>query len=185
MVTSRRLLVFLCLLPVCFAQHTPRRLADIPILTSEGKTIHVSQYRGKVLMIEMNLTDCPECLVTLQFMGDLQKEYGARGFQAIGIALDPSMQTVKPFAERYRFPFPFGFLEKDPAIKFLDLNATAHPIVPYLLFVDWMGSVRFQYAGNDPIWGQGQKGLRTIADGLLRQAEEKKGAQYETKPAGK
>jgi thiol-disulfide isomerase/thioredoxin len=182
----RSLPVLLCLaVSTCFAQHTPRKFADVPILTYEGKTIHLSQYHGKVIMIEMMLTDCPECLVTLEFMGKLQKEYGPRGFQAFAIALDPSMQTVKPFGERYRFPFPLGFLEKDPAIKFLDLNATAHPVVPYLLFVDWKGEVHFQYAGNDPIWNQGEKGLRTIADGLLRQAAEKKDSVYKTAPAGK
>jgi peroxiredoxin len=180
-----RLFVFLCLIPVAFAQHTPRKFADVPIQTYDGKTIHLSQYRGKTIMIEMMLTDCPECLDTLNLMGKLQKEYGPRGFQALGIALDPSMQTVKPFGERYRFPFPLGFLEKDAAVKLLDLNATAHPVVPYLLFIDWKGEVHFQYAGNDPIWNQGEKGLRVIADGLLRQAAEKKGAEYKTMPAGK
>jgi hypothetical protein len=183
---ATRLFVFLCLIPVAFAQHTPRKLADVPVITYDGKTIHpATQYKGKVLMIEMMLTDCPECQVTLEFMGKLQKEYGPRGFQAIGIALDSSMQTVKPFGDRYRYPFPLGQLDKDPAIKFLDLNANARPVVPYLLFVSWQGDVRFQYAGNDPIWNQGEKGLRTIADGLVRQAEEKKGAQTKTMPAGK
>jgi peroxiredoxin len=184
MVTFRRLLVFLCLISVCFAQRTPRKCADIPIPGSDGKTIHVSQYQGKVLMIEMMLTDCPECLSTLQFMAKLQKEFGPRGFQAIGIALDPNVAVVKPFAERYRFPFPVGHLDKDPAIKFLDLKETGRPTVPYILFVDWMGNVRFQYPGDAPIFASAEKNLGQIADGLLRQAAEKKGPQYETRPAG-
>jgi peroxiredoxin len=185
MVTFPRLLVSLYLIPVCFAQHTPRKCADVPIPTSDGKTIHISQYHGKLLMIEMMLTDCPECLQTMQFMGRLQKEFGARGFQAIGVALDPKVASVKPFAERYRFPFPVGHLDKMPAVTFLDLKESAQPVVPYLMFVDWMGNVRFQYAGNDPIFNSGEKNIRAIADGLLRQAEEKKGAQLETRPAGK
>jgi len=140
---------------------------------------------GKVVMIEMMLTDCPECLSTLQFMAKLQKEFGPRGFQAIGIALDPNVAVVKPFAERYRFPFPVGHLDKDPAIKFLDLKETGRPTVPYILFVDWMGNVRFQYPGDAPIFASAEKNLGQIADGLLRQAAEKKGPQYETRPAGK
>jgi peroxiredoxin len=185
MLILRRLLVFLCPLSVCFAQHVPRKCTDLPIPGSDGKIIRVSQYSGKVLMIEMMLTDCPECLKTMQFMGRLQQEFGPRGFQAIGISLDADPALVKPFVDRYRFNFPVGHLGKDQALKFLELNETAHPMCPYILFVDWMGTVRFQYPGNDPIFSSEEKNLRQIADGLLRQAKEKKGAQYETRPAGK
>jgi len=185
MVTLRRLLVFLCLLPVSFAQHTPRKIADIPIVTSDGKTIHIPQYHGKVVMIEMMLTDCPECLQTMQFMAKLQKDYGPRGFQAVAVSLDANPALVKPFAERYRFPFPVGHLDSAPAIKFLDLKETGHPVCPYILYVDWMGNVRFQYPGDAPIFTSAEKNLSQIADGLLRQAAEKKGPQYETRPAGK
>jgi peroxiredoxin len=185
MVTFRRLLVFLCLISVLLAQRTPRKCEAIPIPTSDGKTITIPQYKGKVVMIEMMLTDCPECLNTLQFMAKLQKDYGPRGFQAVGIALDPNIANVKPFAERYRFPFPVGHMDKDPAIKFLDLKETGHPTVPYILFVDWQGSVRFQYPADAPIFASAEKNLAQIADGLLRQAAEKKGPEYKTVPAGK
>lgn len=181
----RRLLLFLCLISACFAQHTPRKCADVPIKTTDGKTIHISEFHGKVVMMELFLTDCEPCYQTLGLLGRLKNEMGARGLVTLAIALDPDEAAVKPFAERYRFPFPMGHLDKEPAIKFLDLNETAHPIVPYVMFVDWQGNVRFQYAANDPIWTSGDKNIRAIADGLLRQAAEKKGPQYETRPAGK
>jgi peroxiredoxin len=136
-------------------------------------------------MIEMMLTNCPECLQTLQFMAALQKEYAPRGFQAVGVSLDPDASAVKPFVERYRFPFPVGHLDQEPAIRFLDLKETGKPVVPYILFVDWQGNVRFQYPADAPIFNSAEKNLRQIADGLLRQAAEKKGPQYETRPAGK
>src|SRR5580700_455924 len=110
MLISRPLLVFLCLVPLCFSQHTPRKCADVPIVTSDGKTIKIPQYAGKVVMIEIMLTDCPPCLQSLQFMAKLQKDYASRGFQAVAIALDGNVTAVKPFAERYRFPFPVGHL---------------------------------------------------------------------------
>jgi peroxiredoxin len=185
MVTFRRLLVFLCIFPICFAQHLPRKAGDVPITVSDGKTIRIPQYQGKVVMIEMMLTDCEPCLQTMQFMAKLQKDFGSRGFQTVAISLDGNVTAVKPFAERYRFPFPVGHLDPEPAIKFLDLKETGHPVVPYILFVDWMGSVRFQYPADAPIFNSAEKNFRQIADGLLHQAAEKKGPQYETKPAGK
>ncbi len=183
MVTFRRLLLFFCLTLLCFAQHTPRPVADIPIPTTDGKTIHLSQYRGKVVLLVMMLTTCDECLGTMQFMTRMQGEFGPRGLQIVAVSLDESGALVIPYAQRYRFPFPMAHLDKEPAIKLMDLKETAHPMVPTILFIDWQGKVRFQYAGNDPIFKSGEKGIRQIADGLLRQAAEKKGAEYKTAPA--
>ena len=183
MVTFRRLGVFLCLLSTCFAQHTPRRCADVPIPTWDGKTIHIQQYRNKVVMIVMMLTDCPDCHAALSFMSKLQHDLGPRGFQGIGISIDPNRALVKPYAERYRFPFPIGSLDQVAAVKLMDLRADAQPIVPYVIFVDWEGNVRFQYAANDPIFKDAEKNMRAIADGLIRQAIEKTGRQLA--PSGK
>jgi peroxiredoxin len=185
MVIYRRFLLFLCLVSVSFAQHTPRLVADVPIRTTDRKIIKMSQYRGKVVLLVMMLTTCDECLGTMQFMARLQNEMGSRGLQVVAISLDENAVVPVAYAERYRFPFPMGHLDKDPAVKLLDLNATAHPVVPTMLFVDWQGKVRFQYAGNDPVFNQGEKGIRTIADGLVREAAEKKGPTYKTVPAGK
>jgi peroxiredoxin len=185
MVIFRRLLVFLCLFSICFAQHTPRKVADVPIKTTDGKTIRLTQYHGKVVVVVFFLTWCEDCLKTLQFMSGLQKEMGPRGFQVVAVALDDNPAKTGPFAERYRFPFPVGNLSKDPTVKLLDLNATASPMTPYVVFIDWQSNVRFQYPGNDPLFKSAEKNLRTISDGLLRQAAEKKGPQYETRPAGK
>lgn len=183
MVTFRRLLVFFCLLVTCYAQHTPRPAADVPIHTTDNKTIHISQYRGKAVLVAFMLTTCEECLSTMQFMGRLQSDLGPKGLQVVAISLDERTAAAAPYAQRYRFPFPMGHLDKDPAIKFMDLNATAHPVVPTLMFIDWQGKVRFQYAGNDPIFNSGEKNIRQIADGLVHEAADKRSPQYKTAPA--
>jgi peroxiredoxin len=185
MVTFRRLGVFLCLLSTCFAQHTGRKCADVPIPLSDGKTIHIPQYHGKAVMIVLMRTDCPECHHTLEFLSRLQNDLGPRGFQAVAIALDDNPANVGPYAMRYRFPFPVGHLDPTSAIKLMDLNATAHPVVPYIMFVDWQGTVRFQYPGNAPIFNEAEKNLRTIADGLTHEAADKRAPTYKTVPAGK
>lgn len=181
----RRLVIFLCLASVCFAQHTPRPCADVPIRTTDGKTIHPAQFHGKEIAYVMFRTDCDHCLDTLNFFARMQNQYGSKGLQVIGVSLDDSPAAVVPFAQRYRFPFPIGHLTKEPAIKLTDLNENAHPVVPYLMFVDWQGKVRFQYPGNAPIFNDAEKNLRTIVEGLAREAVEKKQPTYQTRPLGK
>jgi peroxiredoxin len=174
----RRFVAFLCLYPACFAQHTPRPCADIPIKTTAGKTIHIPQYHDKVVMIVMFVTTDDLCLRTMQELTKFQKELGPRGLQIVGVSIDDTSANVIPFAERYRFPFPIGHLDRIEANKLADLNQNAHASLPYIMFVDWQGNVRFQYPGNHPILASGAQGIEGIANGLLRQAAEKKGPQY-------
>jgi peroxiredoxin len=173
-----RYAMLLYLTGACFAQHTPRVCADVPIKTSDGKTIHIQQYHGKVVMIVLLRTNCDACHKLLESASRWQTEWGSRGFQVLAISIpDDTAADIGPFADRYRFPFPIGHLDRNQAIKLADLNKTAQPVIPYVIFVGGNGDVRFQYAGNDPIWNQGDKGIGAIADGLLRQAAEKKGPQ--------
>jgi peroxiredoxin len=195
MAPFRRLVVLLCLSSLCFAQVAqqvpppeapkPRKCADVPVKTTDGKTIRISQYHDKVVLIVMFSTICDHCLETLQFMARLQNELAPRGFQVVAIALDDDPIHVRPFADRYRFPFPVGHLTPEPALQLANMKKGARPIVPLLIFVDWMGNVRFQYQGDDKIFDRGEKDIRAIATGLLRQAAEKKGPTYQTRPAGK
>jgi peroxiredoxin len=180
-----RCAICLGLCSVSFAQHTPRPCADFPIKTSDGKTIRISKYHGKVVMIVMMKTDCSPCHQMLETVSEWQKEWQPRGFQVLAFTIDAKDTNVVPYAERYRFPFPVAYLRSESAIKLADLNKTAHPWVPYVMFVDWKGDVRFQYAGNDPILSQGVQAIRGIADGLLHQAADKSGPQLKTVPAGK
>ncbi|HVO98820.1 MAG TPA: TlpA disulfide reductase family protein [Bryobacteraceae bacterium] len=181
----RRLLVLVCLVSFCFAQPAPkrRRCPDTIIRTVDAKPIKISQYRGKVVLIVMFLTSCDDCAQALKLIQKIQNDYASQGLQVVGVSLDESSANLLPFQQRYRFTFPLGHLDKAGAIELAALSKDAHPYVPLVMFVDWMGNVRFQYQGNDPFLRDPDKNLRAIATGLLKQAAAKEGPQYETKPA--
>src|ERR1700683_3830478 len=123
----RRSAIFLGLCSVSFAQHIPRPCPAFPLTTSDGKTISISKYHGKVVMIVMMKTDCPECHQMLETVSQWQKEWEPRGFQVLAFAVDDAPTNVLPYAERYRFPFPVAHLRPDAVIKLADLNKTASP----------------------------------------------------------
>jgi thiol-disulfide isomerase/thioredoxin len=184
MVIFRRILTFLCLISVCFAQHS-RKCADVPIKTTDGKILHIPQYRGKAVMIVMFSTTCDHCLVMLELARRMQQELGPHGLQTIAISIDDTDRNVQPYAQRYRFPFPVGYLTPEPALQLADMKKGEHPIVPLVIFVNWQGDVHLQYNASDPIFNQGEKGIRQIASALCRQAEEKQAPVLQTKPAAK
>jgi thiol-disulfide isomerase/thioredoxin len=177
MLMSLRCVAFLCLLPPIFAI-TPRPLGDIQIPTPDLKKINLRQYRGKVLLVALISTSCGDCIKTVDILNGMQKDFGKRGFQVVAAAIeDKAAYNVGGFVARYRPIFPVGYLERDAAIKFLDVSKDTRPFVPVLMFVDSKGTVRLQYFGNDPFMKQGEKAIRAVADGLLKQAEQDRAAK--------
>jgi peroxiredoxin len=173
----QRSLAFLCLLPVAFGI-VPRPLADIPIPMADSKKISLRQYRGKVLLVTLISTSCSDCIKTIDVLNGIQKDFGKRGFQVVGIAIeDGAANNVRAFVARYRPSFPVGYLDRDTAIKFLDISPSTRPFVPILMYVDGKGTVRFQYYGNDAFVKQGERAIRAVADGLIKQGEQQRAQQ--------
>jgi peroxiredoxin len=198
MVILRRLTVFLCLLTLAIEPSLaqvvatrqsaapgpkPRKCPDTPIRTIDNKVIRISQYHGKVVMIVLFLTSCQDCLGMLQLMQKLQTDYASRGLQVVAVSLDESSANLLPYQQRYRFPFPMGHLEVNGASELTGVKKDKGVIVPVIMFVDWMGNIRFQYQGNDNFLKDPEKNLRGVATGLLKQAAAGEGPKYETRPA--
>ena len=172
----RRLLIFLFLLTSLYAK-TPRPLANILVRSPDLKNINLKQYQGKVVVLAMIGTSCGDCIQTVDMLGRIQKEWGPRGLQVVAAAIENNAKfNVASFQMRYRPPFPVGYFEQDDAIRMGDMGPDARPFVPVLMFIDANQIVRFQYYGNDPFLKQGEKGIRAIIDGLLRQTVQQKGA---------
>ena len=156
----------------------PRPLADIQIPTPDQKKINLRQYRGKVMLIALISTSCTDCIRSIDVLNALQKDYGKRGFQVVAAAIEANAAfSVGSFVARYRPTFPVGYLEREATLKFLDVPSTTRPFVPIMMFVDGRGTVRFQYYGNDAFMKQGERGLRAVIDGLLKQGEQERGAK--------
>ena len=61
---------------------------DFELRTIDGKTVHLSDYRGKAVLLNFWATWCPPCKIEMPWFVDLQKQYGGQGLQVIGIAMD-------------------------------------------------------------------------------------------------
>jgi peroxiredoxin len=61
---------------------------DFELKSTEGKTVRLSDYRGKAVLLNFWATWCPPCKIEMPWFVDLQKQYGAQGLQVIGVAMD-------------------------------------------------------------------------------------------------
>jgi thiol-disulfide isomerase/thioredoxin len=61
----------------------------------EGKTVRLSQFRGKVVLLNFWLTRCAACAVEIPELVELQKRYGER-LVILGISLDADNEVHEP-----------------------------------------------------------------------------------------
>jgi peroxiredoxin len=166
----RRTLALLCLAVACYGG-TPRPLADIPIYSPDGKIIQLRQYRGKVLLLVIVLTDCKDCANTVELLNGLQKEYG-KNLQVIAAAVNPDApQQAAAFRAAHHLTYPVGFLTNENDIMTLaDFKKPEHPLSPIYIFVDKKGMVRAQYNANDEFFfKKEEKNVRYLIEEYLKQ----------------
>jgi thiol-disulfide isomerase/thioredoxin len=105
----------------------------------------LSQYRGKVVALELIFTTCPHCQAASHVMGRLQNELGPRGFQAIDVAFNDNADLlVEGFIKEQQTHFPVGWTTRDQVLSFLGLSAVQRFVVPQLILIDREGMIHYQ-----------------------------------------
>ena len=63
----------------------------------DGKALNLAQYRGKVVLLDFWATWCGPCMMELPNVQKLYSLYHAKGFEIVGISLDPSRSKLVEF----------------------------------------------------------------------------------------
>jgi peroxiredoxin len=139
-----------------------------------GQTVDLAAYKGKVLAVEFLLTTCPACQKCARAVEKMYGEFGARGFQAVGLAVNVTKQnasTLLPtFARQFGVTFPLGFATEPEYREFLEMSVMTRPMFPQLAFVDKKGMIRAQHVGSDAFFYDEEKNMREMITKLLAES---------------
>ena len=80
---------------------------DFSLQALDGKTMRLSDFRGKAVLLNFWATWCSPCKIEMPWFIDLQKEYGSQGLQIVGVAMDDaSKEDIAKFAKDMGVNYP-------------------------------------------------------------------------------
>ncbi len=76
---------------------------DFSLKDSEGRTVRLSDYRGKVVLLNFWATWCGPCKVEIPWFMEFEQQHKDQGFAVLGIAMDDEgWDAVKPYITERR-----------------------------------------------------------------------------------
>lgn len=107
--------------------------------TVDGKTVKLSDYRGRVVLLDFWATWCGLCLVDLKHIARLHEELSARGLVVVSISLDQDPRAVERFLRRQKLPWPqlvLGPAARNPVAMLYNVMST-----PTTMLIDRQGRI--------------------------------------------
>ena len=78
---------------------------DFVLTSIDGGSVKLSDYQGKVVLVNFWATWCGPCVVETPSLVRIYHKYRDRGFQVIGVAMQSEEDNVKSFVDKYRVPY--------------------------------------------------------------------------------
>ncbi len=116
---------------------------DFALEDIRGRTVRLSDYRGKVVLINFWASWCAPCLTEMPELVRLQEEYGKKGLQIIGIAYPGDNRLrVQEIVNKLKVNYPILTGNK----KITSLFEVAD-VLPLTIIIDRQGKVRDRILG--------------------------------------
>jgi peroxiredoxin len=73
---------------------------DFTLKDADGKTVHLSDYKGKVVLLDFFATWCGPCKIEIPWFMEFERKNKDRGFSVLGVSMDDEgWEVVKPFLQ--------------------------------------------------------------------------------------
>ncbi|NQV86276.1 MAG: TlpA family protein disulfide reductase [Woeseiaceae bacterium] len=94
-------------------------LCLIPYLTSAADSLQLSEYRGKVLVVDFWASWCVPCRRSFPWMNEMQQKFGDEGLVIIAVNLDNDASDAAEFLRAYPAQFKISYdQERELALEF-------------------------------------------------------------------
>lgn len=113
---------------------------------ASAEHIKLSDYQGKVVVLDFYATWCGPCQKSIPHLVDLQNRYGSQGLQVIGLNSggQDDYGEVPAFARKFQIQYPLGI--PDPELENLYITDDG---IPQTIIIDRNGRLVKKFLGYD------------------------------------
>jgi peroxiredoxin len=155
---------------------TLRKSPEFTIAEGAGKTMQLSSFKGKVVVMEFLFVKSQHCMRVAATLNKLNRELGASGFQPVGIVFDPpntpqtGEQLLPVVVDSLKLTYPLGYASKQAVDSYLGRSGNEILNIPQVVVIDRAGMIRAASGGRggDPTL-EDENSLRTLINGLLNE----------------
>lgn len=79
---------------------------ELKLTDLEGKPVALTDYSGKVALVNMWATWCPPCKAEMPALKAFYEKYKSKGFVIVGVNDGDTLDLVAPFVKEYGLTFP-------------------------------------------------------------------------------
>jgi thiol-disulfide isomerase/thioredoxin len=100
----------------------PAFVFDTELKAINGRSIKLSDYAGKVLVVNLWATWCGPCRMEIPELVKLHKEYRAKGLEVVGLSTEnpeASAAGVRRFVQEYKMDYPVGWVTPEVAVALM------------------------------------------------------------------
>lgn len=120
-----------------------RAAPDFALKDGDGKTVRLSSYRGKVVLLNFWATWCGPCMVEIPWFIDFERRYRQQGFAVLGVSMDENgWRAVKPFVSELGINYRVVLGDDTVAQLYGGINA-----LPTTFIIDREGRVAAVHQG--------------------------------------
>jgi cytochrome c biogenesis protein CcmG/thiol:disulfide interchange protein DsbE len=122
--------------------------AEMGWVETNNQRSRMSNYRGKVLVLDFYATWCEPCRQSIPRLNGLQQQYGPEGVQVVGLNVGGPDDRIKvnAFAQDMKIQYPLGF----PDRALTDLFLSGDQTIPQTFVFARDGTLLKRFIGYDP-----------------------------------
>ncbi|MET8412185.1 TlpA disulfide reductase family protein [Streptomyces sp. NPDC005195] len=117
-----------------------RSAPDLGGATLDGSPVHLADYRGKVVVLNVWASWCGPCRAETPELSGAQKDLKVRGVQVLGVSTDADRSDGRAFQREHRLTYPSLH---DPSHRQLSRlpKGYLYQALPFTLFIDRRGRI--------------------------------------------
>ncbi|MBV8860108.1 MAG: TlpA family protein disulfide reductase [Acidobacteria bacterium] len=103
----------------------PPAVWNAEIQAVDGAKFHLSDFKDKVVVVDLWATWCGPCRLEVPHLVELQNEYGGKNVEVIGLTTEDPAEAaaqVRDFAKEFKINYKLGWSPRDVSIALMNGN---------------------------------------------------------------